>query len=158
LNKPKDPAFDQWGASISTQVVQCLSIVTACFPYLKPFLLSLESGLMRADDLRRRGQTHGDTYNHDNINKSDSSGSKRSKVKKMLVNTFNSQSHSGTGHYKLSSIAPMSLDLQPVAATTVGVEARPWDGQSRESQTSQSRIIRETRSWNVDVENPVVRS
>lgn len=39
-------------------VTQSLSNVTACIPHLKPFYESLESGMIRSDDMRRRG---GDT-------------------------------------------------------------------------------------------------
>ncbi|PQE08103.1 integral membrane protein [Rutstroemia sp. NJR-2017a BVV2] len=153
LNKPVlDPTFDPWAEAISTQVVLCLSILTACFPYLKPFLLSLESGLMRVDDLRRRGQTDGEIYNHYNIDESNGSGTKRSKVKKMLLDTISAQSRSQSNQYRLSNVTPVNIHDQSVAtAVVVEAQAGPWDGQSRDSQTSQSRIIKETRSWNVDV-------
>ena len=36
------------------QLVQSFSIIFACIPYLKPFFASLESGLIRSDDTRRR--------------------------------------------------------------------------------------------------------
>ncbi|TGO31523.1 hypothetical protein BHYA_0586g00020 [Botrytis hyacinthi] len=155
LNKPsKDLAFDPWPEAIITQIVLCLSILTACLPYLKPFLSSLESGMIRADDLRRRGQMDIVVYNHYPQNKSHSSGSKKSKVKNILSNTFQSQSRVSTGHYKLSSISPENSHSQPVAVTVIsGAESGAWDRQSRESQTSQTRIIRETRSWNVELQN-----
>jgi hypothetical protein len=35
-------------------VTQSLSTVTACIPRLKPFYESLESGMIRSDDMRRR--------------------------------------------------------------------------------------------------------
>lgn len=37
-------------------VTQSLSNVTACIPHLKPFYESLESGMIRSDDMRRRGE------------------------------------------------------------------------------------------------------
>lgn len=40
-------------------LVQSLGIMTACAPYLKPFLDSLESGLIRSDDIRRRANATG---------------------------------------------------------------------------------------------------
>ncbi|RWA12217.1 hypothetical protein EKO27_g2899 [Xylaria grammica] len=43
-----------WRAMIATEVVQVTSIITACIPFLKPFLMSLESGFLRADDMNRR--------------------------------------------------------------------------------------------------------
>ena len=42
-----------------TQVVMCLSIITACIPCLKPFLESLESGFMDMSMAQRSGMTYG---------------------------------------------------------------------------------------------------
>lgn len=39
---------------LATQATACCGIVTACIPYLKPFLDSLSHGMLRSDDLRRR--------------------------------------------------------------------------------------------------------
>lgn len=43
-----------WPLVICTQVVQCTSIPTACIPYLQPFPLSLESAVLKNDDLRHK--------------------------------------------------------------------------------------------------------
>jgi hypothetical protein len=40
--------------TVCNQVVVAMSIVTAAIPFLKPFLMSLESGFLRADDVNRR--------------------------------------------------------------------------------------------------------
>ncbi|KAL8823380.1 MAG: hypothetical protein Q9191_005908 [Dirinaria sp. TL-2023a] len=50
-----DPVFDTWSVIICTQIIQCLSITSACILYLKPFLEALTSGFIHGDDLRRRG-------------------------------------------------------------------------------------------------------
>lgn len=155
LNKPvHDPAFDTWTTSISTQLVQCLSIVTACFPYLKPFLVSLESGLMRADDLRRRGNT---TINDYSINNSGGTGSrgtasKPSKMGKIMSRKWPTSlpNRGAMQSLELSSItAPDPVVHSKVTATVVTGDGYEWDGQS---QTSESRIIRETRTWKIDVQ------
>ncbi|KAK0625003.1 hypothetical protein B0T17DRAFT_531643 [Bombardia bombarda] len=39
---------------ISMELVQTVGIMTACVPFLKPFLMSLESGFLRADDVNRQ--------------------------------------------------------------------------------------------------------
>ena len=46
--------FLTWEVVLSTEIVQCLGVIAACVPYLKPFLESLESGMIGNDDLRRR--------------------------------------------------------------------------------------------------------
>ncbi|MCJ1310489.1 Eukaryotic translation initiation factor 2A [Agyrium rufum] len=52
-----DVTYPPWRAQLSAQFVQCLAIVTTCMVYLKPFMDSLESGFIRVDDLRRRGDS-----------------------------------------------------------------------------------------------------
>ena len=56
-----DPSLDIWPVSISTQLVQCLSIVCACTVYLKPFLDSLETGFIQVGGSRRQ-RTESRTY------------------------------------------------------------------------------------------------
>lgn len=57
LNRTKpsgDLSFDIWPVTLCTQIVQCLSILTTCLVYLKPFLDSLETGFIQVGDLRRQ--------------------------------------------------------------------------------------------------------
>ena len=50
----RDLTFDLWQPTICMEIVQCVSLTTACIPYLQPFLLSLESGFLWGDDYRRQ--------------------------------------------------------------------------------------------------------
>ncbi|RWA11500.1 hypothetical protein EKO27_g3596 [Xylaria grammica] len=43
-----------WQVIVCDEVVYTTSIIVTCIPFLKPFLLSLESGFLRADDKVRR--------------------------------------------------------------------------------------------------------
>ena len=52
-----DLTYSLWPAILCDQLVQNIGIITACMPYIKPFIESLESGMIRTDDLRRRGLT-----------------------------------------------------------------------------------------------------
>ncbi|KAF9697533.1 hypothetical protein EKO04_004324 [Ascochyta lentis] len=45
-----------WRSTICNQIVQCLAIITTCLPYTKIFMEGFESGLIRIDDGRRRGE------------------------------------------------------------------------------------------------------
>jgi hypothetical protein len=58
-----DATLDPWRSAIANQVVQCLSIITTCLPYAKTLMESLESGMMRVDDLRRRGENFNSSNN-----------------------------------------------------------------------------------------------
>ncbi|KAH9908356.1 hypothetical protein F4778DRAFT_776656 [Xylariomycetidae sp. FL2044] len=46
-----------WKITVCAEIVQSCSIATACIPFLKPFLMSLESGFLRADDANRRKES-----------------------------------------------------------------------------------------------------
>lgn len=58
---PRDnPAFNLWVPTICTQVQVCLSISTACIPYMKLFFEGEEARADRLDELRRKGLTSHD--------------------------------------------------------------------------------------------------
>ncbi|ORY18369.1 hypothetical protein BCR34DRAFT_342871 [Clohesyomyces aquaticus] len=52
-----DPTFDTWERTVCLQVVQNLSVNACSIPYLKPFYMGIQSGLIRSDDLRRAGSS-----------------------------------------------------------------------------------------------------
>lgn len=140
-----DLTLDLWLPALCTQFVQNLSIVTACVPYLKPFYLGLESGMIRTDDLRRHGLIGVYGYGDDESAKSSTRRGPRNTV-------GSAKSTTSTGLRKLEvQTAARNTQLNPnnlvgVEASS-GVKAADWD---RESQTSQSRIIKQTRTWGVD--------
>jgi hypothetical protein len=56
------PAFNDpnttralWKWTLTAQVIECVTILTSCVPYLRPLLESLPSGMYGADEFRRRG-------------------------------------------------------------------------------------------------------
>ena len=55
LNNVDDPNLNLWPVVLSTEVIQCASIVAACSLYLRPFLELLRSGFFNLDDMRRKG-------------------------------------------------------------------------------------------------------
>ncbi|KAF7908454.1 uncharacterized protein EAF01_004209 [Botrytis porri] len=76
-----DPTFDPWRTTICNQIVQSLSTITACVPYSKTFLDSLESGLLRLDNLRRRASRAAEDDRDFNRKTSDLRGIKKIKDK-----------------------------------------------------------------------------
>lgn len=50
-----DLSLGYWRSAVCEQVVQSLAIVTTSLPYAKMLMQSLDSGMMRVDDTRRRG-------------------------------------------------------------------------------------------------------
>jgi hypothetical protein len=139
-----DPTFTMWQAVVATQIVQCLSIVTACVPYLKPFLDSLESGQMRADDLRRRGKTGVSGYG----GSGSTPHSGRSRTAK--PEPIDAIATAGSQHSHLHELVDLANAKRRSATMTSAKEPNPgWDGQSHSSQTV---LIQQTRTWDVDVE------
>ncbi|ORY10111.1 hypothetical protein BCR34DRAFT_470418, partial [Clohesyomyces aquaticus] len=59
-----NPTFNLWVPVVCTQIQVCLSISTACIPYMKPFFEGVEAGVWRVDDLRRRGLTPSGLYGY----------------------------------------------------------------------------------------------
>lgn len=54
LRTTKDNTFDYWRYCLSTQIVQCLSVVTVCTPSIKNFLISIESGMIQTGHFQLR--------------------------------------------------------------------------------------------------------
>ncbi|KAL8959111.1 MAG: hypothetical protein Q9193_003968 [Seirophora villosa] len=125
-----DAAFDTWPVVLSAQVVQSLSIITACIPCLKPFLESLESGMMRVD-LRARSNGHYGYGSHNLTNLSSKSNGKKEK----------SALSSNLSHHKHFRHLP---DVSTVISANHDERERDSD-----SQKSSARIIKYTRTWEV---------
>lgn len=51
-----DFALGYWRSTVCNQIVQGLAIVTTSLPYAKLFMECFESGLIRVDELRRKGE------------------------------------------------------------------------------------------------------
>ena len=124
---PTDPSLDNWPAVICTQIIQCLSICSACFLYLKPLLDSVESGFIRSDDIRRRGSD----YIFD--------GASTRKI------PFSIDS---VGRGKGDATKMKSLNKPHYAADVEGGNTAHTEDE--DSLHSQTRIIKETRTFAVD--------
>lgn len=134
-----DPTLSLWAVTLSTQVVQCLTIIASCVPYLKPFFHSLQSGALGNDDVLRR------TTNED---------SSLAKVYRYGLGSSPKQTHlssQASGKAKLAtSLGNLGHNNYRITNTTnVTTQQRDDDVVS---QTSRSRMITETRTWEVDVE------
>ena len=113
-----DLTYEIWPVTICTQTIQCMSIASFCFLYLKPLFEILDSGFIRSDELRRKGQlkTEG-SYNLSNIN------SRKERRKE--------------GNRLASLVRPENNDTNNIALE----EESEWDGGS---QNSEAHIINET--------------
>jgi hypothetical protein len=155
-----DPTFDTWPVVLCAEVVQCTSTVTACIPNLKPFLESLESGMLRADDLKRRGidGSYGSSGNRDE------SAWKHSRSSHRASNPSGSppgrSSGSPNGQYELTRPTPGGGggggDGVPYGSERTGYSVSATGGHAlrsewdAESQSSVSQMIRQTKTWAID--------
>jgi hypothetical protein len=131
-----DVTYATWSVSITNQLILCLSIITASSAQFKPFLDSLRSTGMRLDAFTgsnsRFQRANGNNYYYGGSNP----GSKPISInlRSLTGRSKVEQSRSGAQNETTVSVAPNSPE---------------WD---TTSQTSQSRIIRETRTWTVTEE------
>lgn len=124
ISRSTDKTFDGWPYDLSTVIVYNLSIITGCVPFVKNFMLGLESGMIRIDDQERRRQmsssanhTSSNHYNH---------GARYNRKPSTLAPTPNSgRKASGSGHkdteLELRSIDNMPSEMrpEPVSNTTL---------------------------------------
>ena len=61
-----NPTRDLWKWTLMTQIIECITILTSCVPYLRPLLESIPSGLYGSDELRRRDNTSDVGYSRKN--------------------------------------------------------------------------------------------
>ncbi|KAI4234235.1 MAG: hypothetical protein LQ349_003911 [Xanthoria aureola] len=129
-----DRTFKMWPVVLMAQTVQSLSIITACVPCLKPFLESLESGMLRTDDLRRRGMNG--AYGYGSHNLTNLSARSNGKKEKSQI----ASNASAGKHYKL----PNNI------STVVSVSRNEDAERDSDSQKSSARIIKYTRTFSVE--------
>ena len=137
-----DLTFDLWPPTICMEIVQCVSLTTACIPYLQPFLLSLESGMLWGDDYRRQSVQ--------NSSYTSSKPSKSASTSQQPSSSYASESqsvpiqprHSPQSPERVQSIAP-AIEMLPIVAggeplrTQLGIA---WDSRSGSSQTGLTEL------------------
>ncbi|KAJ1710652.1 hypothetical protein G4B11_002064 [Aspergillus flavus] len=119
-----DPTFDTSLFTISTQVAQCLGLITCCSPQMKPFIESLRSFGFYVDGRPRHGSSG---VRHDEL---------LARPRKQ-EDLFHQQ-------HELGTISPFNSSYQ--TAVTASPSKRDWDAGS---QSSQAHIIHEIRTWTV---------
>ena len=113
--------------------MQSFSIIFACIPYLKPFFASLESGLIRIDDTRRReGRTSLFSYRLPSKGRSRGRRPHKSNTFELSAWTKVGRENSATSEDQWGR-EPEDVECQrstshiTLAATTVGVDSNHED-------------------------------
>ncbi|KAF2661112.1 hypothetical protein K491DRAFT_477010 [Lophiostoma macrostomum CBS 122681] len=152
-SRTEDP-FLSWTFALLVMIIQTFGIVTACGPYLKPFLDSVNSGMIGNDDIRRR---QGGTLNGYYGTK-DSDRSKQSKGSSKLGRIFTKGQRSLTDSQQQqeeSELDDMRRIASPVPAQSsheARVSLGNWEELEVGSQSSRSHIIRQTTTYRVSSE------
>ena len=138
--RTSDETLGIWTVILLMQIVQGLEIVATCCLNLPPFLLSLQSGFMHADDLRRRGQSVTDTYGY-NLG-GDSNG-----------DWSRSQKSTGKGGKRAQRV-PRIPQIPHISSNGHKVSVKGGKvaaNSDAESQGSQRQIIKQTRTFAIDL-------
>lgn len=153
-SRTEDP-FLSWTFALLVMIIQTFGIVTACGPYLKPFLDSMNSGMIGNDDIRRR---QGGTLSGFSGSK-DSKGSKESKIAKKFGELFTDgqkNSMKPSQHDEESELDSVKQHKTPSQAshkiqisTALNGEREEWEVGS---QSSRAHIIRKTTTYRVSSE------
>ena len=143
-----DVTFDLWPAVLCSSLTQNMSVITACIPYIKSFFLNLESGMIRTDDLRRRGLSS----SHPGYGGvKSSSGMSRHKASHGSSDPGTVTAVAESTEMKiLPSVLTRPFAAQNTATIETSAKDAHWDA---ESQTSQSKIIKQTVEWAVDIDS-----
>jgi len=105
-------------------MIQCLSIASFCALYLKPLFEIMDSGFIRSDDLRRKGQTN----QEGSFDLSAMSSGKE---------------HRGAG----KALEQISQGGNNRTSVTALPNEDGWEGGS---QSSEAQMIRETRTFTIE--------
>lgn len=139
-----DFTFEGWPAALCALIEASISIIAACVPYLKPFLESLESGMMNKDKFRREGLT--ELYAHADSRatvpreaKEVSQGNARARLEEYLeLDSVTNEDDRDNAVYSGHGVPSRSIDAGPGSHDLI---MEPTCGWESESQTSRTKII-----------------
>lgn len=139
LRTTKDITFDYWRYALSTQIVQCLSVITVCASSIKNFLTSMESGMIKTGHFQLSKTSATPTANDYSLPSSVESRKPPATVPKRHNGTLNPE--------QFAELNEHSLVSRNIATVEYGEAVSPTDGVS---ESGQSKIIKKTTGWRVD--------
>ncbi|KAH7020352.1 hypothetical protein EDB80DRAFT_633825 [Ilyonectria destructans] len=144
----KHPIFDMWQPTIIIQVIQCMSVMATCIPYLKPFMDSLQSGQMNASEIT--GTRTAGSYGRSRSGYTSQGSGLRGNTAIGLTSVTamaTKASHRRQKYEMIDKDKSVDRGNKKKAAGTPATAGGSWDGQSHNSQTV---LVEQT--WRVDVE------
>ena len=150
ISGSKNLTFDLWQVVLWTEIVQALSLITACIPYLKPFLEALETGMIRADGGATTRKGLGD-YSSSQGSRGYQKHSSSDIGKKRRSRDPPSQNDDSIA---LGSFHPGDMKTQ---TATISAKGRGLESDA-DSQSSQSKIIKKQIDWTLTDEPRVAHA
>ncbi|KAF1913211.1 hypothetical protein BDU57DRAFT_457023 [Ampelomyces quisqualis] len=150
-----NPTRDLWKWTLVTQIIECVTILTSCVPYLRPLLESLPSGLYASDELRRRGTPSELGYSRNKSGSYQLSGSYRNtrsahgeKQSQTRSQTRTSQNETGIKRF-LPMLSQERTTHTNSASGLPGGPRRP-DGETGVKIVALKRTEAEDKRWETD--------
>ncbi|KAL2844899.1 hypothetical protein BJX68DRAFT_242546 [Aspergillus pseudodeflectus] len=157
INTP-DPTSSTWSLTIATQLALCLSVITASTPQFVPVLRQLQTTGMRLDGMTRYTMS---SSNNGRYGYGNSYGNSRSRSRSR--SKFLTSSAQRTRDESILELDNMNVPFAVTETTVTSSGANGHMGERMksvdedrgddESQSSQTNIIRETRTWVVTEEH-----
>ncbi|KAI1088572.1 hypothetical protein F5B19DRAFT_505555 [Rostrohypoxylon terebratum] len=135
LNDYADATYSYWSFVLSMALAQNLGVMTASVPYLKPFLDSLESGLIRSDDMRRRAKSA----------KSTTGSGQKHTDSSFSSNPPRSASRDVTAH----ELQDLRYDNSGATVSISAGRARTSADWESASHSSEAKLIKQVKTWGI---------
>ncbi|KAL8709201.1 MAG: hypothetical protein Q9220_006081 [cf. Caloplaca sp. 1 TL-2023] len=155
-----DLPFDLWLVALMGEVVIALSIITACIPYLKPFMEALETGMIAAGGVvvtssQAQSPSAYGYYRQNSTSNVKKFGNMSKKGSRTQLATDPGVRMDNFGYAVTAGCAERDYDRRDQSTAHTIIESKGHRGgrdSDTESQGSQSRIIRKTVGWSVTEE------
>jgi hypothetical protein len=150
-----NPTRDLWKWTMITQIIECITILTSCVPYLRPLLESLPSGMYGSDEIRRRGTPSelGYSRNKGGSYQLSSSNSHGTSFKNEKGSGIRSQGRKSQTEHGVKRFLPMLSQERTTHANSAsglpGGPRRP-DGQMEVEIVALGRVDGEDKKWETD--------
>ncbi|KAL8952513.1 MAG: hypothetical protein Q9222_001581 [Ikaeria aurantiellina] len=156
----EDLMFDLWLVALLGEVVIALSIITACIPYLKPFMEALETGMIAAGggvvtSSQQQSPSAYGYYKHGSSSDYRKYGNVSKKGSRAQLDGDPGVRMDNFGYAATAAGTERDYDRRDQQTAHTIIESKGHRGgrdSDTESQGSQSRIIRKTVGWSVTEE------
>jgi hypothetical protein len=150
-----NPTRDLWKWTLVTQIIECITILTSCVPYLRPLIESLPSGLYASDDHRRRGtpselgysRTKSGSYQ---LSSSQSHARPSHSEKRSQTRSKNRRSHNENGMKRFLPMLSQARTTHSNSASGLPGGPRRPDGETGVQISAGKRTSGDDKKWETE--------